>query len=156
MTAAIDEPNLVDELNLAESRLEDQPAEVNSPLNTQMTSLPQPLDQPLSNCPDLILVFDRIGRITYGNGTASQVFGVEQRHLLGKTCQELGWLSEFTMRFASKRSGVFAVGEATASEASVSPHHNSMRHYKYCFSPLHGLDGRIDAIICTAKDIGFP
>jgi PAS domain S-box-containing protein len=52
-------------------------------------------DQVLSASPDPICVLDRVGRFTYVNLAIAQLFGLQQRHILGKTWQQLDLPPEF-------------------------------------------------------------
>ncbi|MDJ0704514.1 MAG: PAS domain S-box protein [Leptolyngbyaceae cyanobacterium MO_188.B28] len=143
---------MTDGLELPENYVEGEPPEAIRQLITRMIQQAHTLDQILSASPDLVIVYDRIGRYTYANAAAARTLGFEQRHLLGKTSQELGFSSATTDRLTAQREAVFTTGQSINDEISF-PTVNGIRDYEYIFSPIRGADGRIDLVVFTGRDI---
>ena len=141
-----------DGLKLSENYIEDEPPEEIRQLIARMIQQAQTLDQILSASPDLVIVYDRIGRYTYANSVAARTLGFEQRCLLGKTCQEVGFSSAITERLTVQREAVFTTGQSINDEIRF-PTINGIRDYEYIFSPIRGADDRIDLVVFTGRDI---
>lgn len=108
-------------------------------------------DQVLSASPDPICVLDRMGRFTYANLAMAQLFGLQQRHILGKTWQQLDLPPEI-MELDTQREVVFATRRPITNEFSY-PTINGFRDYEYILSPILSVSGSVEAVICTARDI---
>jgi len=111
-------------------------------------------DQVLSASPDPICVLDRMGRFTYVNLAIAQLFGLQQRYILGKTWQQLDLPLEFMEMepLDAQREVVFATKRPLTKEISY-PTINGMRDYECILSPILGVSGSVEAVICTARDI---
>lgn len=109
------------------------------------------LDQILSANPDVVFVLDRRARFTYINPAGGRAFGFERSYFLGKTFQELGF-SAFGKALLSQCESVFTTGRTTCDEIHIPTDHEA-RAYEYILSPIHAADGKIDAVVCTARDI---
>ncbi|HEY9632783.1 MAG TPA: PAS domain S-box protein [Coleofasciculaceae cyanobacterium] len=111
-------------------------------------------DQVLSASPDPICVLDRVGRFTYANLALAQLFGLPQHQILGKTWQQLDLLPELLEMepIDSQREVVFATKRPLTKEISY-PTINGVRDYECILSPILGVSGSVEAVICTARDI---
>jgi PAS domain S-box-containing protein len=111
-------------------------------------------DQVLSASPDPICVIDRVGRFTYANLAIAQLFGLEQRHILGKTWGQLDLPPEVMEiePIDSQREVVFATKRPLTKEISY-PTLDGIRDYECILSPILGVSGCVEAVICTARDI---
>jgi PAS domain S-box-containing protein len=111
-------------------------------------------DLVLSASPDPICVVDRVGRFTYVNLALAQLFGLQQRHILGKTWQQLDLPQEIIERepIDAQREVVFATRRPLTKEISY-PTSNGVRDYECILSPIVGVSGSVEAVICTARDI---
>jgi PAS domain S-box-containing protein len=111
-------------------------------------------DQVLSASPDPICVFDRMGRFTYANLALAQLFGLQQRYILGKTWQQLDLPPEVMEMepIDAQREVVFATRRPLTKEISY-PTVNGVRDYECILSPILGISGSVEAVICTARDI---
>lgn len=108
-------------------------------------------DQVLSASPDPICVLDRMGRFTYVNLAIAQLFGLSQRHILGRTWQQLDLPPEI-MELDAQREVVFATRRPVTNEISY-PTINGVRDYECILSPILSVSGSVEAVICTARDI---
>ncbi len=111
-------------------------------------------DQVLSASPDPICVIDRVGRFTYVNLALAQLFGLEQRHILGKTWRQLDLPPELVEMepIDGQREVVFATKRPLTKEISY-PTIDGIRHYECILSPILGVSRSVEAVICTARDI---
>lgn len=111
-------------------------------------------DQVLSASPDPICVLDRMGRFTYANLALAQLFGLSQCHILGKTWQQLDLPPELMEMepIDSQREVVFATKRPFTKEISY-PTLNGIRDYECILSPILGVSGSVEAVICNARDI---
>ncbi len=111
-------------------------------------------DQVLSASPDPICVIDRVGRFTYVNLALAQLFGLEQRHILGKTWRQLDLPPELVEMepIDAQREVVFATKRPLTKEISY-PTIDGIRHYECILSPILGVSRSVEAVICTARDI---
>jgi PAS domain S-box-containing protein len=111
-------------------------------------------DQVLSASPDPICVIDRVGRFTYVNLALAQLFGLEQRHILGKMWRQLDLPPEFMEMepIDAQREVVFATKRPMTKEISY-PTLDGIRHYECILSPILGVSRSVEAVICTARDI---
>jgi PAS domain S-box-containing protein len=99
-------------------------------------------------------VLDRVGRFTYANLALAQLFGLPQRHILGKTWQQLDLPPELIEMepIDAQREVVFATKRPLTKEISY-PTLNGIRDYECILSPILGLSRNVEAVICTARDI---
>ena len=111
-------------------------------------------DQVLSASPDPICVIDRVGRFTYANLALAQLFGLQQRDMLGKTWQQLDLPPEVTEMepIDAQREVVFATKRPLTKELSY-PTLDGVRGYECILSPIFGEGNSVDSVICTARDI---
>lgn len=134
------------------SGFDGDPVDERSQLLAQLQHQARMLDQILSATPDMVFVQDRRGRFTYVNPAGARVFGCEQSYFLGKTCQDLGFSDDTRKPFSANREIVFTTGRPVSSEMCIPSNHET-RNYEYILSPVHGINGSIDAVVCTARDI---
>lgn len=111
-------------------------------------------DQVLSASPDPICVIDRVGRFTYANLALAQLFGLQQRDMLGKTWHQLDLPSEVTEMepIDAQREVVFATKRPLTKELSY-PTLDGVRAYECILSPIFGDASNVESVICTARDI---
>lgn len=110
------------------------------------------LNQILSAFSDLVLVQDRMGRFTYINLTGTQVLGFKPSYILGKTPLELGFPPDVTETLATQRQIVFSTRQPSNCEINF-PTVYGERNYEAIFSPIQGVKGSIESVVCTARDI---
>jgi PAS domain S-box-containing protein len=149
LESKVSKPEL--ETDLAEE-IQDEAAlkELTSRINQQARIF----DLVLSASPDPICVVDRVGRFTYVNLALAQLFGLPQANILGKTWRQLDLLPEVMEMepIDAQREVVFATRRPLTNEISY-PTVNGMRDYECILSPIVGVRGKVEAVICTARDI---
>jgi PAS domain S-box-containing protein len=110
------------------------------------------LEQVLSACVDHVCMYDRLGRYTYANRAFLQSFSLEQTELYGKTWQQIGLPFNPMKAFDGKLQIALTTGQSIAEEMTL-PTVNGLRDYEYILSPIHGVDGSVESVVYTARDI---
>lgn len=106
----------------------------------------------LENSPDLAYVFALDHRFTYANKVLLAMWGKTWDEAIGKTCLELGyepWHAEMHDREIDQ---VIATRQPIRGEVPFKGT-NGLRVYEYIFTPVLGLDGEVEAIAGTTRDI---
>jgi PAS domain S-box-containing protein len=106
----------------------------------------------LENSPDLAYVFDLNHRFAYANKVLLSMWNRTWGEAIGKTCLELGyepWHAEMHDREIDQviSSKQFVRGEVPFNGA------HGRRIYEYIFVPVLGLDGTVEAIAGTTRDV---
>lgn len=110
------------------------------------------LDQILAATTDHIYVFDRTGRYLYANPSGLAALGLKTDDVLGKSWRELNFPTDVMERHDAQRETVFQTGIPVQGEMSF-PTVQGIRYYEYVISPALEVDGVIDAVTSTARDI---
>lgn len=126
--------------------------EVLKSLTEQVQGQAKMLDEILSASPDQFYLVDVNGKFIYGSRAAAEMFGVEQEELSGKYWWDLGFSAEMMQPFDIQREAVFTSGEAHKGEIRF-PTTHGLRDYEYFMNPIHRPDGRVGAVVVTARDI---
>jgi len=121
-------------------------------LITQLKQQAKALDQILAASPGLTCVQDRMGRCTYINPAGARMLGYEQSYFLGKTFHELTLSTEMMELLVKKTETIFTGGRPISGELATS-NPAGAKNYEYALNPIHGVNGTIDAVICTAWEI---
>lgn len=110
------------------------------------------LEQVLSASVDHVCMFDRLGRYTYANRAFMQSFNLERTQLYGKTWHQLGFPADTMKPFDAKLQIALATGQSIAEEISLLTV-SGVRDYEYILNPIHGVDGSVESVVYTARDI---
>jgi PAS domain S-box-containing protein len=119
---------------------------------TQFKQQAKALDQILAASPGLTCVQDRMGRCTYINPAGARMLGYEQSYFLGKTFLDLSLPAEIMDLLVKQAEAVFTGGRPVNGEM-VTSSPSGIKDYEYTLNPIHGINGSIDAVICTAREI---
>lgn len=106
----------------------------------------------LSSTPDLVYVFDLNHRFTFANETLLKMWGRTWDEAIGKNCLELGyepWHAELHDREIEQ---VVATKQSIRGEVPFTGT-NGRRIYDYIFVPVLGLDGEVEAVAGTTRDV---
>ena len=106
----------------------------------------------LENTPDLAYVFGRDHRFTYANKVLLEMWGRTWDEAIGRTCLELGyepWHAEMHDREIEQ---VIFTRQPIRGEVPFQGT-NGRRMYEYIFTPVLGLDGEVEAIAGTTRDV---
>lgn len=119
----------------------------------ELRQCPQQLEQILAASPDPIFVCDRLGRFSYLNPAGSRLLGLERNQVYGKTWLELGLPPDLAQQQLKESEIVFATGRSLKKEICFPTSYGGTRDYEYMRSPIHGVDGSVEAVFWTARDI---
>lgn len=106
----------------------------------------------LENSPDLAYVFDLNHRFTYANKVLLNMWDCKWEDAIGKNCLELGyepWHAEMHDREIEQ---VIATKQFIRGEVPFEGAYGR-RIYDYIFVPVLGLDGEVEAIAGTTRDV---
>jgi len=110
------------------------------------------LDQILAASTEHIYIYDRAGHYLYASPSGLAALGLEAKEVLGKSWRELNFPTDVMERHDRHRESVFQTGIPFKGEAHF-PTLQGTRYYEYIISPMLGAEGKIDAVISTARDI---
>ncbi|HEY9636814.1 MAG TPA: PAS domain S-box protein [Coleofasciculaceae cyanobacterium] len=110
------------------------------------------LNEILTATPDCFYRCDRTGKITYVSPQGAHNLGMEPTDLVGTTLQELDLPLDIVLRLDAQRETVVATGKALVDETSL-PTIHGLRDYEYILSPIRCLDGSVEAVVSTVRDI---
>jgi PAS domain S-box-containing protein len=106
----------------------------------------------LEHTPDLAYVFGLDHRFIYANKVLLTMWGRTWEESIGKTCLELGyepWHAEMHDREIDQ---VISSKQSIRGEVPFNGT-NGRRIYEYIFTPILGLDGQVEAIAGTTRDV---
>lgn len=101
---------------------------------------------------DCSFIFDKNGKFTYSSLAGSQLFGLKQTDIIGKSWRELGLPREIMIPFEAHLKTVFILGTSVANVAKVSfPY--GIRYMEYYLNPILGKNLTVDAVFCSVRDV---
>ncbi|NJM62210.1 MAG: PAS domain S-box protein [Oscillatoriales cyanobacterium RU_3_3] len=112
------------------------------------------LDTVLSTTPDRLLMFDRSQRLTYINRAALELTRLSEACVFGKTLEELGLPPELIKLHRNCWENILATGQILTAETEfINPRTGRKNYCSYIFSPILSMDGTIEAVLVTNRDI---
>lgn len=106
----------------------------------------------LENSPDLAYVFGLDHRFIYANKVLLAMWGQTWDEAIGKNCLELGYEPWHAAMHDREIDQVIATRQPIRGEVPFNGT-NGLRVYEYIFTPVLGLDGEVEAIAGTTRDI---
>src|SRR5262245_11497650 len=106
----------------------------------------------LSSTPDLVYVFDRKNRFTYANDALLAMWGKTWDQAIGRSFLELGYEPWHAAMHDREIDQVVATKQPIRGEVPFTGT-SGRRTYDYIFVPVLGVDGEIEAIAGTTRDI---
>ena len=106
----------------------------------------------LSNTPDLVYVFDRDHRFTYANQALLTMWGKTSDEAIGRNCLELGYEPWHAAMHDREIDQVIATRQPIRGEVPFTGT-QGRRFYDYIFVPVFGIDGEVEAIAGTTRDV---
>jgi PAS domain S-box-containing protein len=104
--------------------------------------------------PDFVYVYDREGHFVYVNRSLLEVWGMECKEALGKTCLEIGyeqWHHDLHMRDIAQ---VIETKRPMKGEVEFkAPRTGVPGVYEYIFTPVIGSSGEVELIASITRDI---
>ncbi|MCD1296158.1 hypothetical protein CUJ83_14235 [Methanocella sp. CWC-04] len=129
-------------------RSEEELKELTSKVNQQASTL----DAILSASPDIIMMIDRDLRCIYVNPAFMRSTRPEDKNIMGKRFPDLKVDPYFKKRLTDEINNVFSSVEPLTNEWSYD-HLGSTFYYEYIISPIVDTDGKVNAVVVTARDI---
>ncbi len=106
----------------------------------------------LTNTPDFVYVFSLDHRVLYANEALITMWGCGLEGAIGKTFLEIGYEPWHAERHDREIDQVRATGKPIRGEV---PFHGTqgLRQYDYIFVPIFGVDGEVEAVAGTTRDV---
>ena len=106
----------------------------------------------LTNTPDFAYVFDLNHRFIYANHALLKTWGRTWDEAIGKNCLELGYEPWHAAMHDREIEHVIASKQPIRGEVSFNGT-NGQRQYDYTFVPVIGVNGEVEAVAGTARDV---
>lgn len=106
----------------------------------------------LSNTPDFVYVFDLNHRFVYANEILLKMWGKTWDEAIGKNCLELGYEPWHAAMHSREIEQVVATKQPIRGEVPFAGTFGR-RIYDYIFVPVIGIDGEVEAIAGTTRDV---
>jgi len=106
----------------------------------------------LENTPDLAYVFGLDHRFAYANKILLTMWGRTWDEAIGLTCLELGYEPWHAEMHDREIDHVIATRQSIRGEVPFNGT-NGRRIYEYIFTPVLGMDGQVEAIAGTTRDV---
>ncbi len=107
----------------------------------------------LQATPDLVYVFDLQHRFIYANDALLKMWGCSWDEAMGKTCLELGYEPWHAAMHDEEIERVIATCAPIRGDVPFPHVTEGVRIYDYIFMPVIGLDGKVEAIAGTTRDV---
>ncbi|HEY3839301.1 MAG TPA: PAS domain S-box protein [Bryobacteraceae bacterium] len=106
----------------------------------------------LSSTPDLVYVFDLQHHFTFANKALLTMWGKTAEEAIGKTCLELGYEPWHAAMHDRELEQVIATREPVRGDVPFTGT-RGRRVYDYLFVPVLGVNGEVEAIAGTTRDV---
>jgi PAS domain S-box-containing protein len=106
----------------------------------------------LTNTPDLAYIFDRDHRFIYANEGLLTMWGKTRDEAIGKTCLELGYEPWHAAMHDREIDHVIATKQPVRGQVPFTGTFGR-RIYDYIFVPVIGVDGEVEAVAGTTRDV---
>ena len=107
----------------------------------------------LGATPDLVYVFDLQHRFIYANEALLTMWGRTWPEAAYKTCLELGYEPWHAAMHDEEIERVIATRAPVRGDVPFRHHRLGTRIYDYIFTPVIGLDGNVEAVAGTTRDV---
>jgi len=109
-------------------------------------------DTILSNSLDQVYVFDLDHRFTYANQALLSTWGKSWEQAIGKNCRELGYPDWHVRKHTAELNQVIDTKQPIRGEVPLTGT-SGRRIFDYIFYPVLGLDGEVEAVAGTSRDV---
>ena len=103
--------------------------------------------------PDLLYVFDLQHRFVYANDALLTMWGMSWDEAKLKTCLEIGYEPWHAAMHDEEIERVIATGAPIRGEVPFPHTEKGVRIYDYIFTPVFGVDGEVEAIAGSTRDV---
>jgi PAS domain S-box-containing protein len=107
----------------------------------------------LSSFPDFAYAFDRDGRFLYANRPLLDLWGMTLEEIVGKNFFDLKYPDVVAAQLQRHIDEVFASGEQIADETTYTSPTGVSGYYQYVFSAVIGIDGTVELVAGTTRDV---
>jgi PAS domain S-box-containing protein len=122
-------------------------------MSRELQSLSRVHETILSNMRDFVTVVDREGRFLYVNHHLLSVWEKTLDEVIGKTRLELGYDIEHHERHMREIARILETRQPVRGEVAYGSANGGYGVYDYIFAPVLGLDGEVESIVSTSRDI---
>ena len=106
----------------------------------------------LTNTPDFVYVFSLDHKVIYANDALIKMWGRGQEGAIGKTFLEIGYEPWHAAMHDREIDEVRATGQLIRGEVPFTGTYGQ-RQYDYIFVPIFGVDGEVEAVAGTTRDV---
>lgn len=106
----------------------------------------------LSNTADFVYLFDASGRFTFVNKALLDLWGKDLSQAVGRNFFDLDYPPELAARLQRQIQEVIATGKTLRDETPYTSA-SGTGSYEYIFVPVFGLDGSVEAVAGSTRDI---
>ena len=103
--------------------------------------------------PDLLYVFDRQHRFVYANDALLAMWGMTWEEARLKTCLEIGYEPWHAAMHDEEIERVIATRAPIRGDVPFPHSEKGLRIYDYIFTPVFGVDGEVEAIAGSTRDV---
>lgn len=107
----------------------------------------------LSSMNDFAYIYDRDGRFVFVNQPLLDLWGIPLEAAIGKNFAELGYPEELAKKLQREISEVFETKTVLTGETPYVSPTGVDGTYEYIFSPVMGVDGAVDFVVGSTRDI---
>jgi len=107
----------------------------------------------LANTADFVYLFDTAGRFTYVNKTLLDLWGKDLSEAVGRNFHELDYAPELATRLQRQIQEVVETGRPLRDETPYSSAAGTEQQYEYIFVPVVGVDGTVEAVAGSTREI---
>ena len=126
-------------------------AEALENLSRQIKTQAQLFDATLSNITDLAYAFNLEGQWIYANRPLLELWDRKLEEIVGKSCFELGYPPELTIRLEAQIQEVIATKCAVRGETPYVSASGKRDDHEYIFSPVMDANGKVTAVVGTTR-----
>lgn len=107
----------------------------------------------LSSISDFAYTFDKHGRFVFINQALLDLWGLTLAEAIGKDFFDLKYPDELAARLQQQIQQVFASRERVTDETPYTSPTGVTGYYEYIFSPYFGIDGQVELVVGTTRNI---
>jgi len=110
-------------------------------------------DSALSHTPDFTYIFDLAGRFLYVNRALLSLWQKPLSEAIGRNFFELGYPADLAARLQRQIQDVVSSRQQVRDQTPFTGPSGATRHYEYIFVPIFSVDGAIEAVAGSTRDI---
>jgi PAS domain S-box-containing protein len=107
----------------------------------------------LSSMSDFAYIYDREGRFVFANQPLLNLWGITLEQAVGKNFLALGYPVDLAERLQRQVREVFETAKPVTGETPYTSPTGLSGYYEYIFSPVLGLDGAVEFVAGSTRDV---